>query len=173
MAQPTIVDLRGGTLVPGFIDLHIHGGGGATFDDGGAAIDVGLAAHRAHGTTRSLVSLVTAPMGSLTGTVRAVAEAVAGRSDVLGLHLEGPFLSAERRGVHNPAALIDPLRPLLDALLEAGSGLVRVVTIAPEQDRRPRRGPPTCWRPGCTPPSAIPMPATTWLGQHSTPAPTW
>ncbi len=50
-----------------------------------------------------------------------------------GLHLEGPFLSAERRGVHNPAALIDPASALLDALLEAGSGLVRVITLAPEK----------------------------------------
>jgi len=132
-AATEIIDLRGGILLPGFIDLHVHGGGGATFDDGAEGIEVGLAAHRAHGTTRSLVSLVTAPIESMTGTVRAVAAAVAGRSDVLGLHLEGPFLSAERRGVHNPAALIDPTSALLDALLEAGSGLLRVVTLAPEK----------------------------------------
>jgi N-acetylglucosamine-6-phosphate deacetylase len=132
--EPGVVDLHGRIVVPGFIDLHVHGGGGATFDDGAAGIDAGLAAHRAHGTTRSLVSLVTAPMTAMRQTVAAASAAVAGRSDVLGLHLEGPFLSVERRGVHNPDALVDPASALVDGLLEAGGGRVRVVTVAPERD---------------------------------------
>ena len=63
-------DLAGLVVLPGFIDLHVHGGGGATFDDGADAIAIGLAAHRAHGTTRSLVSLVTAPFDDMVRSSR-------------------------------------------------------------------------------------------------------
>src|ERR1700712_3579877 len=59
-AAAETLDLAGLFILPGFIDLHVHGGGGATFDDGGHSIATGLAAHRSVGTTRSLVSLVTA-----------------------------------------------------------------------------------------------------------------
>ncbi len=131
-AASEVVDLPGRKVLPGFLDLHVHGGGGATFDDGGAAIRTGLAAHRAHGTTRSLVSLVTAPVADLTGALAAAAAAVAGDPTVLGLHLEGPFLNEVRRGAHNPAYLIDPDPGVLDAFLTAGAGLLRVITVAPE-----------------------------------------
>ena len=60
-----VTDAAGALLTPGFIDLHGHGGGGASFDDGAAAIGRGLAVHRAHGTTRSVLSLVANPVGAL------------------------------------------------------------------------------------------------------------
>ncbi len=127
-----VIDLAGSTVLPGFVDLHVHGGGGAEFDDGEDAIAIGLAVHRANGTTRSLVSLVTAPPAELERSIAAAARYAAGDPAVLGLHLEGPFLSADRRGVHDPRALQRPDRGLLDALLAAGRGAVRVVTLAPE-----------------------------------------
>ena len=131
-AAAETIDLAGAFVLPGFIDLHVHGGGGATFDDGAEAIAVGLAAHRAQGTTRSLVSLVTAPVDDLIAAIGAAAGYAAGDPSVLGLHLEGPFLSPERRGVHDPRLLKDPDPALLDRFLQAGNGAVRVVTIAPE-----------------------------------------
>ncbi len=128
----TVVDLKGKRLLPGFIDLHVHGAAGGTFDAGPGDIATGLAAHRRHGTTRSLVSLVTASQDAMAGAVSAAAQFAADDPHVLGLHLEGPFLSELRRGVHDPAALRAPDRTALDRLLAAGGGLVRVLTLAPE-----------------------------------------
>ena len=127
-----VVDLTGLLLLPGFVDLHVHGGGGATFDDGAGAIAAGLATHRANGTTRALVSLVTAPAGEMLTTIADAAAYAASDPGVLGLHLEGPFLSADRRGVHDPDALQMPDPALLQRFLEAGAGQVAVVTLAPE-----------------------------------------
>lgn len=126
------VDLAGGFVLPGFIDLHVHGGGGATFDDGVAAIAAGLATHRANGTTRSLVSLVTAPAERMVAAIEAAARYAAGDPGVLGLHLEGPFLSVDRRGVHDPRSLLMPDPALLQRFLRAGDGRISVVTVAPE-----------------------------------------
>ena len=126
------LDLAGLLILPGFIDLHVHGGGGATFDDGGESIATGLAAHRSAGTTRSLVSLVTAPADEMTRSIAAAAEYAAEDPTVLGLHLEGPFLSVDRRGVHDPRSLRIPDAVLLERFLTAGAGRVKMVTVAPE-----------------------------------------
>lgn len=131
-AGASILDLAGKRLLPGFIDLHVHGAAGASFDSGAADIATGLAAHRRHGTTRSLVSLVTAPLDSMAEHVSAAASYAATDPHVLGLHLEGPFLSKLRRGVHDPAALRAPEPAALQQLLQAGDGAVRVLTLAPE-----------------------------------------
>lgn len=128
----TIVDLTGRRLLPGFIDLHVHGAAGASFDSGPDDIAVGLAAHRRCGTTRSLVSLVTAPLPTMIRRVAAAADYAASDPRVLGLHLEGPFLSELRRGVHDPAALRAPEPAVLQQLLAAGGDQVRVLTLAPE-----------------------------------------
>lgn len=126
------IDLAGRTVLPGFVDLHVHGGGGAGFDDGAAAIATGLAVHRANGTTRSMVSLVTAPPAELERSIAAAAGYAAGDPAVLGIHLEGPFLSPDRRGVHDPRSLQHPGAGLLDRFLAAGRGAVRILTLAPE-----------------------------------------
>jgi N-acetylglucosamine-6-phosphate deacetylase len=124
------VDLAGARITPGFIDLHVHGGGGTAFDDGPRAMRRALAVHRAHGTTRSLVSLVSAPLEELEASL---AEVVALDDPlVLGAHLEGPFLSTARRGAHDPRHLRPPTADDVDRLLAAGRGAVRVVTLAPE-----------------------------------------
>ncbi len=126
------VDLSGLVVLPGFIDLHVHGGGGATFDDGGESIATGLAAHRHQGTTRSLVSLVTAPVKDMECNIAAAAEYAATDPTVLGLHLEGPFLSVDRRGVHDPRSLLVPDPTVLQRFLDVGAGRVAMVTVAPE-----------------------------------------
>jgi N-acetylglucosamine-6-phosphate deacetylase len=124
------VDLAGAWLTPGFVDLHVHGGGGHAFDDGPDAIRAGLAVHRTHGTTRSLVSLAAAPVERL---ARALA-AIAGLGDplVLGAHLEGPFLAPARCGAHDPRCLRAPHPADVARLLAAGRGALRMVTLAPE-----------------------------------------
>ena len=126
------VDLGGDWLAPGFIDLHSHGAGGFSYDDGAEAIESALAVHRAHGTTRSVVSLVANPIGALESSLAAIAGLVDTDPLVLGSHLEGPYLSPERPGAHNPEFLRDPQPAELDRLLDAARGTLRQITIAPE-----------------------------------------
>lgn len=127
--------LGGAYLVPGFVDLHLHGGGGASITDGDPGeVRRALAFHRGHGTTRALASLVTAPLGHLLGAARGVARAVAQEDGrLVGCHLEGPFLASAQRGVHDPSQLLAPDARTLERLLDAAAGTVRVVTLAPEQ----------------------------------------
>jgi len=124
--------VAGRRVVPGFIDLHVHGGGGATVDDGADAIETALALHRAHGTTRSLVSLVARPLGEMLQSLRTVAALTRRDPLVLGSHLEGPFLSPRRSAAHAPAHLRSPDPATVDALLDAGGGTLAQITIAPE-----------------------------------------
>jgi len=126
------VDLAGRTLVPGFIDLHSHGGGGHAFDDGRAFIEAALHTHRQHGTTRSVVSLVASPMPALRLGLAVIAQLAAEDPLVLGAHLEGPYLAASRRGAHHAAHLRTPAGGEIDELLEASAGTLRQLTIAPE-----------------------------------------
>jgi N-acetylglucosamine-6-phosphate deacetylase len=131
-AADEIVDLDGDWLTPGFIDLHGHGAGGFSFDDGADAIRSALAVHRARGTTRSVISLVSNPLDALESSLATVADLAATDPLVLGSHLEGPYLSPERRGAHNPEYLRDPQPAELDRLLDAARGTLRQITIAPE-----------------------------------------
>lgn len=120
-----------GWLVPGFIDVHMHGGGG--FDVTRSAEDMAAAVrfHRRHGTAHTLVSLMAQPIDVMCEQLEWVA-ALAADGEVLGAHLEGPFLSAARCGAQRPEHLVDPDPLILRKLLEAGQGWVRTMTIAPE-----------------------------------------
>ena len=128
----TRVDLGGHWVVPGFIDLHGHGGGGHSFDNGASEIGAALATHRAHGTTRSIISLVANPVDALCESLTTIAELAAGDPLILGSHVEGPFLARDRRGAHNAAYLLDPQRATVERLLRAAHGTLRQLTIAPE-----------------------------------------
>ena len=133
---PGTVDLGGEWVLPGFIDLHVHGGGGHDVAESAADMAAAVAYHRRHGTTRTLVSLNAAPTDTLAQGLRWVAEMVAQGGDangrVIGAHLEGPFLSEVRRGAQNPAYLLMPDRDIFARLVEAAGGTLRSVTIAPE-----------------------------------------
>jgi len=131
-ADASVTDATGRTLVPGFIDLHCHGAGGASVEEGEAAIETALAVHTAHGTTRSVLSLVTAPIDVLAGHLDTIARVAASDPRVLGAHLEGPFLDHEFRGAHDPAQLRTADAEAVERLLAASSGVLRQVTIAPE-----------------------------------------
>jgi N-acetylglucosamine-6-phosphate deacetylase len=130
----TVIDLAGRTVTPGFIDLHCHGGGGFAFDDGDEAIEGALTTHRAHGTTRSLISLVSNPIAMLRNSLETIADLVEDDPLVLGAHLEGPFLAGARRGAHNPEYLRDADQLELETLLGAARGCIRQITIAPERE---------------------------------------
>lgn len=132
----SVEDAAGRILVPGFIDLHGHGAGGAAFDDGDeSAIEAVLDVHVAHGTTRAVCSLVSAPVEALATRLEAIARVAARDPRVLGAHLEGPFLDDEFRGAHDATVLRAPDDAAVDTLLEASGGTLRQVTLAPEHDR--------------------------------------
>jgi len=122
----------GAWVVPGFVDIHCHGGGGAAFTEPGQ-VRQAVEAHRRHGTTTMLASLVSRPVPELVEQVAALREFVTGGL-LAGIHLEGPFLSAARCGAHDPAVLRPPDAASVDMLLAAGQGAIRMVTIAPELD---------------------------------------
>lgn len=127
-----VTDAAGSWVVPGFVDIHCHGGGGAAFTSADPA-DVRRAvdAHTAHGTTTLLASLVTRPVPELVEQVAALSDLVRDGL-VAGIHLEGPFLSAARCGAHDPELLRPPDAVSVDALLAAARGTIRMVTVAPE-----------------------------------------
>jgi N-acetylglucosamine-6-phosphate deacetylase len=118
--------------LPGFIDMHVHGGGGASFTEGGPDDARRAAAfHRAHGTTRTLASLVTAPVDRLERRVADLAD-LADEGVIDGIHLEGPFLSAARCGAQDPRYLTAPDVTTFARLHAASRGWLRMITIAPE-----------------------------------------
>ena len=116
--------------MPGFIDLHMHGGGGhATLSADPTEIASAAAFHRAHGTTGSLASIVSAPLSEMLAALEAVRDAV---PSVIGSHLEGPFLNPARAGAHDPAHLLPPDPATFERMLDAAGGTLRVITVAPE-----------------------------------------
>lgn len=130
--RPAEVGPAGLTVVPGFVDTHVHGGGGADFSDAtGAATRTAVDLHRRHGTTSMVASLVSAPPADLLRQVGVLAAHV--HDGLLaGIHLEGPWLSSSRCGAHDPAALRRPDPAELERLLTAGRETIRMVTLAPE-----------------------------------------
>jgi N-acetylglucosamine-6-phosphate deacetylase len=127
-------DVAGLHVVPGFVDIHVHGGGGAAFSAGDPAQALVAARyHLGHGTTTIMASTVTGTLpeiehhiGELSGLVQ--------DGILAGIHLEGPFISKARCGAHDPGLLRVPTRTDVTRLLRAGGGTVRMVTIAPELD---------------------------------------
>ncbi|WP_460943751.1 N-acetylglucosamine-6-phosphate deacetylase [Okibacterium endophyticum] len=133
----TIVDAAGDWLVPGFVDIHGHGGGGVSYDDGPSGpetLDRALAVHRERGTTRSVLSLVTGSLDDLCSRLAVIADRSSSDPTVLGAHLEGPFLSPAHRGAHDPEHLMPPDDHAIGRLLDAGRGAITQITLAPELD---------------------------------------
>ena len=129
-AADAVVGLGDAVLTPGSVDLHGHGGATRAYEDDDST--AALAAHRSHGTTRSVLSLVANPLPELAASMAHVRAVMADDPLVLGVHLEGPFLSPHNKGAHNASFLVDPTPSAVDALLEAGEGVLRQITIAPE-----------------------------------------
>ena len=127
-----VIDAEGRILTPGYVDIHAHGAWERSFDDGPEGIDTARAGHAVHGTTRQVLSLITNPMDVICENIRNVRAAMDRRPDVLGCHLEGPFLALARKGAHDPNCLIDPTSDVVERLLDAADGCIRQITIAPE-----------------------------------------
>ncbi|WP_217246181.1 N-acetylglucosamine-6-phosphate deacetylase [Streptomyces sp. AC602_WCS936] len=127
-----VVDVSGHWVVPGFVDIHNHGGGGASFT-GGTAEDVlkGVETHRRHGTTTVVASAVTGDLDFLARQAGLLAE-LAQQGDVAGIHFEGPFISPCRKGAHDEQLLRDPDPAEVRKLVDASHGHARMMTLATE-----------------------------------------
>jgi len=127
-----VIDVTGHWLVPGFVDLHNHGGGGASFTSG-TVDDVlkGIRTHRSHGTTTLVASTVTGDMDFLAQRAGLLSE-LAEQGDIAGVHFEGPFISPCRKGAHAEALLRDPDPAEVRKLIDAARGQARMLTLATE-----------------------------------------
>jgi N-acetylglucosamine-6-phosphate deacetylase len=125
------VDARLTTVLPGFVDAHVHGAVGIDFGAVGADPLPAIEHHARAGSTTLVASIATSELPATIARLRELAPLV--RSGHLaGIHLEGPFLCYERRGAHDPALLRDPDPESVDALIEAAGGTLSMITIAPE-----------------------------------------
>jgi N-acetylglucosamine-6-phosphate deacetylase len=132
------IDFPGLTLAPGFIDIHVHGGAGHDVMTADGAALSAFERHMAkHGVTSYLPTTVTAPQERILKALRNLAQAITQPNDrngavPLGIHLEGPFISHAKRGVHPPENLVPPSPDKLDIFWQASRGTIRMMTIAPE-----------------------------------------
>ena len=129
-----IVELQSNSMIiPGLVDVHCHGGGGASFPDAESLEQVEVAAteHLKHGTTTLIASLVTAPLDVLETRATLLAEATR-RGLIQGIHYEGPFLSEARCGAQDPRYLIPATPEVTKRLVNAAEGMAVTMTIAPE-----------------------------------------
>ncbi|WP_300682850.1 N-acetylglucosamine-6-phosphate deacetylase [Nocardioides sp.] len=122
-----------GTIAPGFIDMHCHGGGGRSVTTGAPDDIAAVAAHhRSRGTTSLVASMVSGTQDDLLAGLRGVAEVAAVDAGVIGTHLEGPWLAHGHCGAHDPAVLSHPDVDVAREWLQAAAGTLRMVTIAPD-----------------------------------------
>ncbi len=137
------VDFRDGILAPGFIDIHIHGGAGHdVMEDSTDALPLVERLLACYGVSSYFPTTVTAPLDPTLSALARLADAIEAadrgphltelRARPVGIHLEGPFISHSRRGVHPPENLLTPSLATFDAFWQAARGHIRVMTIAPE-----------------------------------------
>lgn len=130
LSSENVFDSEGDFMSAGFIDMHVHGGGGADFSDQRSRPSVAVNVHRSHGVTRMVASVVSQPIEVACKILRKLS--AENNEHIIGLHLEGPFLSPAMKGAHAPSSLQLPNSRDVQKLLSAGDGKLKYVTIAPE-----------------------------------------
>ena len=146
-AGVSVCDLGDGTIAPGYIDLHIHGSAGYdVMDDSPSALPVIEQFLARHGVTSYFPTTVTAPLEATFHALARLADSIERREQdskndlrafPVGIHLEGPFISHARRGVHPPENLLAPTLSLFQRFWQAARGHIRMMTIAPELENAP------------------------------------
>lgn len=134
-SKQNTIDAKGLFAVPGFVDLHLHGGGGVEFMNATPEqIRLGCAAHARHGTTTLLPTTLAAPIETTLSMIHAVrqAQAITTECTIAGIHLEGPFLSTEQSGAQSPDSLLLPTPEIWNRLISAWPDGVRIMGAAPE-----------------------------------------
>ncbi|WP_203568509.1 N-acetylglucosamine-6-phosphate deacetylase [Aestuariimicrobium ganziense] len=127
----TLVD---GWIVPGYVDSHNHGAAGASYvDPDPAKVQAAIDHHRRLGATSLIASTVTESRDDVIAQVRQL-RALVESGELDGIHLEGPFLAAAKKGAHNEALLCDPAPDFVDEILEAAGGALSMITLAPERE---------------------------------------
>ncbi|MCL3994174.1 N-acetylglucosamine-6-phosphate deacetylase [Streptomyces lavenduligriseus] len=130
-AGAEVVDVSGHWLVPGFVDIHNHGGGGASFAGTAEQAMAAVRTHRLHGTTTLVASTVTDEMDLLVRQAGLLSE-LAEQGEIAGIHFEGPFISPCRKGAHSESLLRDPDPAEVRKLIDAARGHAKMVTLATE-----------------------------------------
>ena len=137
-AADVVVDARGGWLLPGFIDVHVHGGYGADFMEATPeALETITRFHGGNGTTVMLATTVTAPHDRIVDVLKAVRDYRQREmpyARLLGVHLEGPFISHKWPGAQNPAYIVPPQKQWVERWVADYPGLIRQLTLAPETE---------------------------------------
>lgn len=131
-ARAQVIDAGGAYLAPAYVDIHCHGAGGSSAEDGEAGLAEVLGVHRRHGTRALALSYVSDTIGGLCDSLTVGAGLVRENPNVLGLHAEGPFLSPDFKGAHAPEVLQAPTPQAVDSILAAADGSLAQITIAPE-----------------------------------------
>ena len=137
-AKTHVLDYSGATLAPAFFDVHIHGAAGHdVMEATPEALNAISSLLARHGTGNFLATTVTAPLDATLRALSGLAKLLAkpsgeGQARPLGIHLEGPFLSHQKRGVQPAESLLAPDIAVFDRLFEAAEGRVRMMTLAPE-----------------------------------------
>ena len=126
-----VIDVSGHYVVPGFVDIHNHGGGGASFSGSVEDVLTAINTHRTHGTTTLVASTVTDDMDFLVKQAGLLSE-LAEQGDLAGIHFEGPFISPCRKGAHSEELLRDPDPSEVRRLIDAARGKAKMVTLATE-----------------------------------------
>lgn len=135
IADATVIDCKGNYAMPGFVDIHLHGGGDVDFCTGTPEeIKAGCEAHAQYGTTTIVPTTVTASFENILSAIKNMRKAAEIITDctVAGCHLEGPFFSPKQAGAQDPATLVDPNVDWLEAFCQAWPGGIRIMGAAPE-----------------------------------------